>query len=131
MSNITRGKYSERINAKTLIEMDGPDNGVLSKLATSTGRVGHLTELQFDIVSKTYAGENKYVSRSAKDPSFRFTRSVIQKLIKASKQFGKEPIWIIHIAGCPVIHAITESRHRQLLQYEKIVHELRNKGVIK
>lgn len=119
MSQRQRAKYSERVNARKFLEVDGPDEGALGKSATKTGRVGFLTHLQFDFASKHYVGEVKYTSSKAKDPSFRLTRSIIQKIINAARDFNKEPVLIIHFAGLEPIHCITESRHFELLKKER------------
>ena len=57
-SLIRRSKQSERDIGKRMLDADGPDP-MFSKIASSTGRVGHITSLRFDTVSRTYATENK------------------------------------------------------------------------
>jgi hypothetical protein len=53
-----RSKRSERAIARRMQDVDGRDPE-FSRIASSTGRVGHITNLRFDAVSKTYATENK------------------------------------------------------------------------
>jgi hypothetical protein len=53
-----RAKRSERAIAKSMTAVDGPDPE-FSRIASSTGRVGHITNLQFDAVSRSYVTENK------------------------------------------------------------------------
>lgn len=55
-----RSKDSERELGKWLLEHDGPDPKMRG-IASSTGRVGHITQMQYDVHSKTYAAENKHV----------------------------------------------------------------------
>lgn len=53
-----RAKDSERDIARRMLETDGPDP-VFQKIATSTGRIGHITGLRIDAISKSYVTENK------------------------------------------------------------------------
>ena len=53
-----RSKRSERSIARKMQEADGIDPE-FSRIASVTGRVGHITNLRFDAVSRTYATENK------------------------------------------------------------------------
>lgn len=53
-----RAKRSERVVARETQEADGPDPNFRG-IASSTGRVGHITSLQFDAVSRSYVIENK------------------------------------------------------------------------
>lgn len=53
-----RAKNSERDGARRLQEIDGPDP-LFKNIASSTGRVGHITNMRIDSVSKTYVQENK------------------------------------------------------------------------
>jgi len=53
-----RSKRSERSIARSMLDADGPDPN-FKGIASSTGRVGHITELRFDGVSRRYATENK------------------------------------------------------------------------
>lgn len=53
-----RSKRSERSIARRMQDVDGRDPE-FSRISSSTGRVGHITSLQFDAVSRTYVTENK------------------------------------------------------------------------
>lgn len=55
---IRRSKNAERTAASRMIEVDGKDPRFI-RIATSTGRVGHITNLQYDTVSKSYVTEVK------------------------------------------------------------------------
>lgn len=57
-SIIRRSKNTERTAAKRMVDVDGRDPQY-DKIATSTGRVGHITNMQFDAISKTYVTEVK------------------------------------------------------------------------
>lgn len=57
-SIIRRSKNTERSAAKRMVDVDGRDPQY-DKIATSTGRVGHITNMQFDAISKTYVTEVK------------------------------------------------------------------------
>jgi hypothetical protein len=55
---IRRSKKSERDMAKRMLVADGPDHA-FDKIATSTGRIGHITNIRVDGVSKNYVEECK------------------------------------------------------------------------
>lgn len=117
---LRRSKDSERRLAKWLITHDGPDpvmkpgNGIVSE----TGRVGHVTALQFDAISLHYAAENK----QERVPATWWT--YWKKVVEKSGEWGKEPLLRIEPTnidkqGVPILHLITEERHRELLAYER------------
>lgn len=53
-----RAKDSERSIAKRMVVADGPDPA-FAKIASSTGRIGHITGLRVDTVSRNYFTEAK------------------------------------------------------------------------
>lgn len=53
-----RWKNSERTLAKDMIEADGADP-LYRNIASSSGRVGFITGMRFDTVSRTYTNEDK------------------------------------------------------------------------
>lgn len=53
-----RAKNSERNGARRLQEIDGPDPN-FKNIASSTGRVGHITNMRIDGITRSYAQENK------------------------------------------------------------------------
>ena len=55
---IERSKRSERSIARKMQDVDGRDPE-FSKISSPIGRVGHITNLRFDAVSRTYCTENK------------------------------------------------------------------------
>lgn len=118
---IKRSKQSERDLGHWLKEHDGPDPRFWG-IASSTGRVGHITALQYDVVSKTYAAENKQVKMPAK-----FIQWWMQ-IIDVANREGKEPLLRIEptnvLTGtlrkkAPEMHILTASRHAELLRIAK------------
>jgi hypothetical protein len=57
-SLIRRSKNSERTIAKRMVAVDGADPQY-AKIATSTGRIGHITNIRVDAISRSYVTENK------------------------------------------------------------------------
>lgn len=122
---LRQAKDSERKLAKWLIANDGPDpmmkpgNGIVSE----TGRVGHVTALQFDAISLHYAAENKH----ERVPSTWWNYWL--KIVQRSVDWSKTPLLRIEptnedrfINGkrVPNLHLITEDRHAELLSYERL-----------
>lgn len=115
-------KRSERTLGKWLMEHDGPDPA-MSKVASSTGRVGHITELQFDVASLHYSAENKQQKVWA--GLWAFWLQIVAKAIEN----GKTPLLRIdptndekYVLGrrIPKMHVIAEERHAELLGYERL-----------
>lgn len=122
---LRQAKDSERRLAKWLMTHDGPDpvmkpgNGIVSE----TGRVGHVTALQFDVLSLHYAAENKH----EKVPSTWWNYWL--KIVQRSVEWSKTPLLRIeptneerYVNGkrVPTLHLITEERHQELLEYERL-----------
>jgi hypothetical protein len=119
---LRRAKDSERRFAKWLVLHDGePTRFRLGGgIATSTGRVGHVSGLQFDCVSMTYAGENKQMKVWAGLWTF------WKQVVDVARREHLEPVLRIEPtnedkAGYPDLHIITEARHAELLDYERQV----------
>ena len=118
---IKKSKQSERDLGHWLILNDGPDPRLVYGAAASTGRVGHITALQYDVASKTYAAENKNVKLPIK-----FVQWWMQIIDVAARE-GKEPLLRIEPSNVlvgprkkvPEMHIITAERHAELLKYEK------------
>jgi hypothetical protein len=122
---LRRAKDSERDAGRWAIKHDGPDPRFRpgAGLVSTTGRVGHVTGLQFDTLSRTYAGENKHEKVPAT-----WWKYWVQVCTKAVEH-GKQP-WLrvdptndddVTVNGrpVPIIHMITEERHAELLAYER------------
>jgi hypothetical protein len=121
---LRRSKDSERKMGRWLLKHDGPDPRFRpgGGLVTTTGRVGHITGLQFDTLSHTYAGENKNIKVWA--GLWAFWKQIVDK----AREQGKEPVLRIEPsnldkAGYPVLHVITEERHAALLDLERQARE--------
>lgn len=115
-------KRSERTLAKWLQEHDGKDPA-MANIATSTGRVGHITELQYDATSLHYSAENK--NQVVWAGLWGFWLKIVAKGIET----GKHPLLRLDptndekfVLGrrIPRMHIITEERHAELLGYERL-----------
>lgn len=121
---LKRSKQSERDLGHWLLDHDGPDLR-FKGIASSTGRVGHITNLQFDVISKTYAAENKQVRVPAL--LWRWWKKITDVAIDQ----GKEPLLRIDPTNqdlsvparlrkrIPSLHILTEGRHAELLDAEQ------------
>lgn len=128
-------KQSERDAGKFLLEHDGPDPA-MSKITSSTGRVGDVTRLQHDIASKSYKGEVK------RDKGFfnAKLRRVWKQIAQIAEEHpGYEPVLILNDpetgedsfmkrgnvrVRVPALHCITPARHAELLDAKKERDEL-------
>lgn len=123
---VRRSKDSERDLGKWLLEHDGSDP-LMRGIASSTMRVGHITQMQYDVHSKTYAAENKRVRLNKT-----FLRWWLQ-IIDVAAERGKvallsiEPSNIVpstlnggRARKVPRMHILPEDRHAELLRKEKI-----------
>ncbi len=118
---IKRSKQSERDGGHWLQQHDG-DDPAWKHVASSTGRVGHITGLQFDMVSLHYTTENKQIKLPA-----RFLQFWLQ-IVDISVTHGKDALLRIEptneLVGlrkrAPIMHIITEDRHAELLRKERI-----------
>lgn len=125
-----RAKRSERTVAKRTTAADGPDPN-FKHIASSTGRVGHITALQFDAISRSYVTENK-------------NRVMPTWLIKAWIQvnqravdFHKNPFLHIDPPNMPktflingknmplsTMAIIAQDRHEQLMRRDRTLSEI-------
>lgn len=120
---LRKAKQSERDLGHWLLKHDGPDPAMRG-IASSTGRVGHITALQYDVHSKTYAAENKRV---------RLSKTLLQwwlQILDVAVDRRKEALLSIEpsnevLAGprgrrkIPRMHIIAEERHAELLAAEQ------------
>lgn len=98
-----------------MLETNGKDPAY-ALIHSSTGRVGHITDLQFDVVSLDYAAENKLIK-------------VPKRLLSWWTQIGnvarahdKKPLLRIvpsNEGKHEPMHIITEQRHAELLRIEQ------------
>ncbi len=127
-----RAKRSERGTARQMTEADGPDPA-FKFIASSTGRVGHITALQIDAISRSYVTENK-------------NRVMPTWLIKAwivinqrSVDFNKNALLLIDPPNMPktilingknvalsAMAIIAQARHLQLIKRDRALSEIEN-----
>src|SRR5688500_18208108 len=109
---LRKSKDSERTGAKWFLKHDGPDPR-WAGITSSTGRVGHITNLQFDSVSLHYAMENKNVKLPIKLLNWWL------QIVDVAITQGKEPVLRIEPSNevktalgtrrkIPAMHIITE-----------------------
>jgi hypothetical protein len=117
---IKRSKQSERDGGHWLEKHDGIDPA-WKHVASSALRVGHITGLQFDMVSLHYTAENKQIKLPAKFLQF------WMQIVDISTTHGKDALLRIEptnvLVGprkkAPIMHIITEERHAELLRKER------------
>lgn len=112
---LDRSKQSERDLGHWLLDYNGHDP-VFKHIASSTGRVGHITELQFDVVSKHYAAENKHVKVPKKLLGW------WEQIVSIAEKHGKQPLLRLDPSNDgkhPELHIITKERHEHLLSLER------------
>jgi hypothetical protein len=99
--------------------MYAPGGGLVS----STGRVGQIQELQFDLWSRTYRAENKNITIAPQ----RWAEWWIKVQDRAA-QYGGEPLLVIDPANPTlrgqVVHIMRPERHAQLLEAERRLAQL-------
>lgn len=111
---LRRSKQSERDLGHYLLLHNGPDP-TFRLISSSTGRVGHITELQFDVVSLDYAAENKNVKMPKKLLGW------WDQIVQVAKAHGKQPMLRIvptNEGKHEEMHIITSERHAELLDIE-------------
>ncbi len=123
---LRRSKNSERDLGKWLLKNDGPDPK-WSGIASSTGRVGQITNLQFDCVSLHYAAENKQVRLPATMLKWWIQIIGVATLQGKDALLSIEPTNVVAVHGVPKkpmrMHIITEERHSELLRKERAYDE--------
>ncbi len=115
-----RAKQAERDSGKWLLEHDGIDPK-WANIMSSTGRVGQITDLQFDVVSVHYAGEVKNIKMPARFLGF-------WKQIRAVAAIhNKQPVLIVQPSNADTVmsksqmtmHILSPERHAVLLRKER------------
>ncbi len=122
---IRRAKNSEREISRRMQQVDGPDP-IYKNVASSTGRVGHITGMQIDSISKNYVIENK--NRSL--PIW-INKAWIQ-ILQRAQDFNKEALLHIEPSNIakefpvngmkfktPNMAIISQERHEDLILAEK------------
>ena len=125
-----RAKDSEREIAKRMVAADGPDPS-FSKIASSTGRIGHISGLRVDAVSRTYVTENK----NRKMPTWLIDAWIL--LNQRGDDFSKNILLHVDPPNMPrdyrsqglkkrldTMAIIKQVRHEELITKEKALGEL-------
>lgn len=120
-----RAKDSERGIAKRMLAVDGADPA-FAKIASSTGRIGHITGIRVDAVSRSYVTENK----NRKVPSWMVDAWVL--INQRAEDFSKNALLHVEPPNMPrdmqingvrkkvdTMAIITQTRHEELIRYEK------------
>ncbi len=128
-----RAKDSERNIAKRMTAADGEDPSY-SKIASSTGRVGHITGMRIDAVSKSYVIENK----NRKLPTWLIKAWVL--LNQRGEAFSKNILLHLEPPNMPrdfliegrrikldTLAVLTQARHEELIKTERVVKDLEDK----
>lgn len=130
-SLIRRAKNSEREISRRMQEVDGPDP-VYKNVASSTGRVGHITGMQIDSISKTYVIENKNRTMPA------WINKAWIQIHQRAHDFGKQALLHIEPSNIarefpvngiklrtPNMSIISQERHESLIVSEKTLTQIK------
>ena len=119
---IRRSKDAERQAGRWAQKFDGEDPQ-WKNVSSSTSRVGHITQLQFDVVSNHYAIEVKNVKLPATMLKWWLQIVGIATLHSKDALLYIQPSNVVEIHGVPkrpmTMHIITEERHSELLRKER------------
>lgn len=126
-----RAKNSERNISRRMLEVDGPDP-VYRNVTSSTGRVGHITGMQIDAISKNYVIENKNRTMPA------WINTAWIQILQRGIDFGKHAL--LHMEPSNIakefpingvkhktdnMAIITQTRHESLIISEKYLFAIR------
>jgi hypothetical protein len=122
-----RAKDSERGIAKRMVTVDGPDPA-FAKIASSTGRIGHITGIRVDAISRSYVTENK----NRKIPTWMADAWLL--INQRAMDFNKNALLHVEPPNMPkefplngtrhkldTMAIITQTRHEELIRYEKAI----------
>lgn len=125
-SLLRRSKTSERNIAKRMQDVDGKDPN-FAGIATSTGRIGHITNIRVDGVSKNYFTENK----NRVLPKWTIDAWIL--INQRGQEFHKHPLLHIEPPNMPkdfllngerhkldTMAIIRQDRHEELIEKEKL-----------
>lgn len=129
-SLMRRSKGSERDISKRMVAADGPDPA-FKNIASSTGRVGFITNMRIDAVSKNYVIENK----NRVLPKWQVDAWVL--INQRAIDFDKHALLHLDPPNVPrtmpingqqkkldSMAVITQTRHEELIQKERELEEL-------
>lgn len=124
-----RAKDSERGIAKRMSAVDGPDPA-FKNIASSTGRIGHISGIRVDAVSRSYVTENK----NRKVPTWMIDAWVL--INQRAIDFNKNALLHVEPPNAPrdilingqqrkldTMAIITQTRHEELIRAEKALAE--------
>jgi hypothetical protein len=125
-----RAKDSERDIAKRMLVVDGADPN-FRNIASSTGRIGHITGMRIDAISKHYVTENK----NRKMPTWLITAWVL--INQRAVDFSKNALLHIDPPNMPktfviqggnrkldTMAIITQERHEELIKNERVLSDI-------
>ncbi len=112
-----KGKRLERDLGKFLLTYDGMCP-IWGEIASSTGRIGHITELGMDVVSHTYVAEAKH-----RESMPQWFIGAWEQILEKGETHNKVPLLAVKKNRVKIMHIITEERHAELLECEKLVKE--------
>lgn len=128
---VRKAKQSERDLGHWLIKNDGYDPAYRGIASPTTGRVGHVTGLQFDNVSTHYAAENKRVRLGKR--FLQWWLQIVDIAVDKRKDalLSIEPTNVLTpTRKIPRMHIITEERHAELLMKERSYDNERETGTL-
>lgn len=118
-------KQWERKLGERLVTVDGEVLNKYRKLVSSvrTGRMGYITALEIDTLSRSYAVQVKASTSKAKNPGVNFTTAFINEHLAATNKHFSDlvPIWVIKVAECPALWVVPEQEFYYLVQLKKIM----------
>lgn len=125
-----RAKDSERGIARRMQDVDGPDPA-FRNIASSTGRIGHITGMRIDAISRSYVTENK----NRKMPSWLIAAWVL--INQRAVDFNKNALLHVDPPNMPkefviqggkrkldTLAIISQTRHEELIHNEKVLQGL-------
>jgi len=125
-----RAKDSERGIAERMLQADGADPS-FRNIASSTGRIGHITGMRVDAISKNYVTENK----NRKMPSWIIDAWIL--INQRSVDFNKNALLHVDPPNMPktfpiqggnhkldTMAIITQERHEELIKHERILERI-------
>jgi len=122
-ANRAKGKKYERQACKWGLEHAGGVHPLVKQIASSTGRVGHYTDLQIDGVFEKYSLECKEKINLPK-----WFLKGVEQAFNAVKTYQNQPLIVLYNpsnggkkteADRDCLHIISKERHEELLKYEK------------
>ena len=120
-----KGKAFEKATGKLMLKVDGPCPK-WGGLTTETARTGQLSDLQVDVLTKSYAIECKSGSHVPTTP-FKWFEQILER----AEEHEKQAFLAMKVDGrkfrkANILHCITPERHAELLKKERRLENERN-----